>query len=66
MAIANPRIHMICGICGSSKHLSFEINPKGKCNKDGTESADVFITCGNCASLTALSEVIKHKEKENE
>ena len=66
MAIANPRIHMICGICGSNKDLSFHIDPKGKCNNDGIESEDVFITCGNCSSLTALSEIIEHKEVRND
>jgi hypothetical protein len=63
MAIANPRIHMICGICGSNKDFSFKINMTGNCDNDGNEYPAVFISCGNCVSLTGLDEVIKECNK---
>ena len=53
MAIANPRIHMICGICGCNKEFSYRI-----------VEDDVLISCGNCASLTALDEIIKQRDNE--
>lgn len=52
MAIANPRIHMICGICGSNKDFKYKV--------EITEDLghEIHITCGNCASLTGLDEII--------
>ena len=61
MAIANPRIHVICGICGSNKmfeyHISEQIN-------DDTEETynEVYISCKNCNSLTGLSELMPEEE----
>lgn len=48
MAIGNPRIHIICGICGCNKLLSFYIKNK-----------KVTIVCNNCNSITDLDELIK-------
>ena len=62
MAIANPRIHAICGICGSNKmfeyHISEEID-------DDTEETynEVYISCKNCGSLTGLSELMPEEEQ---
>jgi hypothetical protein len=64
MAIAKTRLHIICGICGSNEYLKFEINLTGNCDNNGDEFPAVFITCGNCSSLTDLSEVID-EEKES-
>ena len=61
MAIAKTRIHIICGFCGSNEMFNFEINQKGKCNNDGSETPAVFITCENCSSLTSLGEIMQEK-----
>jgi hypothetical protein len=49
MAIANPRIHVICGIP--------QID-------DDTEETynEVYISCKNCNSLTGLSELMPEEE----
>lgn len=57
VTIANPRIHMICGVCGSSKDFAFKIFIKTDL------SHEVLITCDNCASLTSLEEVITNGDK---
>jgi len=59
MAIAKTRLHIICGICGSNEYFKFEINLTGNCDNNGHEFPAVFITCGNCSSLTSLDEVMK-------
>jgi uncharacterized Zn finger protein len=53
MAIANPRIHMICGICGCNEELSFSV-----------KEDEVTIKCDNCSSITGLDEIIKYEGKE--
>lgn len=70
MTIANPRIHMICGVCGSNKFFEFKIDPTGNCDKDGEEYPAVSICCKNCSTITHLDEIItecrrlkKHREK---
>jgi hypothetical protein len=67
MAIANPRIHMICGICGSKDELRFEISRDSGYINEGEPNEkkidEVYISCGNCASLTELGEVIKYRSK---
>jgi len=63
MAIADPRIHMICGICGSNKYFEYEIVPRGNCNFDGEEYTAVVVVCNNCSSLTNLDEIVEEKEK---
>jgi len=54
MTIAVPRLHIICGVCGSNKELSFEI-VKG----EKGEHVDVHILCRNCSSRTALDNIIR-------
>jgi len=61
MVIANPRIHIICGVCGNKDMFSFRIQEKGVCDNDGTERDGVYISCGNCATLTGLEELIKEE-----
>lgn len=65
MAIANPRIHMICGICGNNKSFSFSIDLKGNCDENGDEYPSVSIYCSNCNSLSGLDDIIP-EERENE
>lgn len=59
MAIANPRIHIICGICGCKDMMTFRIVKNGNCDKDGNEYDAVYISCRNCLSLTNLNEIIE-------
>ena len=56
-------IHIICGKCGSAEDMSFKIDLKGNCNKDGVEYPAVLLTCANCGELTGLDEVIKEVGK---
>lgn len=61
MAISNPRLHIICGICGCNKLLTFTI--KEDIDDDTNEKYNyVSILCENCNSLTGLDEVIKLKK----
>lgn len=55
----NPPLHIICGRCGNKNDLSFKIN-------FNEESAEVYITCGNCGTLTGLDEVITEKKPIND
>ena len=62
MAIANPRIHIICGICGNKDMLTFRIDRDEKRDvEDNIVGDEVMISCGNCGSLTGLDEVIEEK-----
>lgn len=56
MAIANPRLHIICGICGCNKMLRYEV-------KQEEDGVTVYVSCKNCASLTALDEVMPEEVK---
>ena len=60
MAIANPRIHIICGICGCNKMLKYEITTETD-DSTGEKTSKVVISCGNCSSITYLDELIKEK-----
>jgi len=57
MAIANPRIHIICWICWSNKDMKYEII--WICDADLNEKDWVSIRCDNCSSVTWLDEIIK-------
>jgi uncharacterized Zn finger protein len=57
----NPPLHIICGKCGNKNELTFKINSTGNCDEDGNEYPAVFISCGNCGTLTGLDEVIDEK-----
>jgi hypothetical protein len=61
MAIAKNRLYMICGICGSNEHLSYNIEKDWICDTDGVERDGVCISCDNCDSITGLDEVIKEE-----
>lgn len=63
MAIADPRVHIICGICGNNKMLKYEIITE--INDDTDEKyLGVNLICKNCSSLTSLDELME-KEKNN-
>ncbi|RLI87979.1 MAG: hypothetical protein DRP01_00065 [Archaeoglobales archaeon] len=65
MSIANPRLHIICGICGCNNELIYEIVGREVPGKH----LNVHIRCRNCDSLTELREVmeakIQYSKKEN-
>ena len=58
MAIADPRLHIICGICGCNKELSWEFVPGDDSCPEDIQPPDVHIVCNNCASLTGLLDVM--------
>lgn len=62
MAIANPRIHIICGICGNNKMMKFRIGED--INDDtGKKYTTVTIICENCSSITGLDELMKEEKR---
>lgn len=70
MANANPRIHVICGICGCKDEMSFNINEWMRDENDdpildchGKYIPEVWVSCHNCASLTSLAELMPYKDK---
>jgi len=62
MAIANPRIHIICGICGCKDLLIYKMS---ELYDDDTEitKPGVDIICKNCGSLTGLEELMEEEVK---
>lgn len=54
--MANPRIHVICGMCGSREEMSYEV-------VSDAEGTYVHLSCANCASLTNLDEVLPTREQ---
>lgn len=62
MAIANPRIHIICGICGSNKDFKYNISED--INDDTNEpQTNVTLVCNNCSSITGLDELMEDENK---
>jgi len=53
--MVKARLHIICGNCGCNDEFTWEIVPNGQCNQEGNELPDVYIRCGNCATLHTLS-----------
>jgi hypothetical protein len=69
MAIAKNRLHIICGLCGSDKgELEYRIVDEPIEDHETGEITGCkkvpYITCNNCASLTALNEEIKEQALE--
>lgn len=65
--MANARLHVICGNCGSGKGFTFSIDPKGHDITKGSESEfepAVFIYCENCSTLHDLSDNAKLEKEE--
>ena len=61
MAIANPRIHIICGICGCNKLLKYELGIDIDADS-GEEKQTVTIICTNCNSITGLEELMEEEK----
>lgn len=53
----NPDVHIICGKCGCSTMLEFQIKV------DNSQQSSVNIFCNNCSTLTGLDEIIENKTK---
>lgn len=58
----NPRIHIVCGMCGCNHMFEYEIVTEINDDTDEPEQV-VYIVCKNCGSLTGLEEIIKEKKK---
>ncbi len=59
----NPNVHLIRGKCGCGTMFSFEIS---KCPSDEVEGEyynQVYLICGNCATLTGLDEIATERSK---
>lgn len=56
----SKKLHMICGMCGSSEHLKFEI----KLEEDEycDDVIEIYIICENCSTLTSLDEHIEERK----
>lgn len=65
MAIGNPRIHIICGLCGCNKEFTYKITQTTELdeNEDFYEKKNVVLYCHNCGTITHLDELIKEEEK---
>lgn len=65
MAIGNPRIHMICGLCGTNKEFTYKLTKETESDKNDNfyEKTKVIISCNNCGTLTCLDELIEKEEK---
>lgn len=53
--MAHARLHLICGNCGCPDMWKFQIDLEGQDFGDRCEP-DVFIKCGNCATLHSLAD----------
>jgi len=61
MPKTNPDIHIICGKCGCATEFVFKLslNAKEFVKDENKLQPAVYLSCGNCATLTDLSEVVK-------
>ena len=64
--MAYARLHIICGNCGSNNWEEADIELKGRCLDADEFAPDVYLSCGNCATIHSLSDYMEVKnEKEN-
>ena len=56
----NPDLHIICGKCGCNNMLEFKLCLDGN-DKDECVYPAVFITCGNCGTLSSLDDEVVDK-----
>jgi uncharacterized Zn finger protein len=57
----NPDFHLICGKCGCGTMFSYKVVKDGNELKDGKIVPAVFLTCGNCSTLTGLDSAAEDK-----
>jgi hypothetical protein len=60
MAIGNPRLHIICGLCGSNNQLKYYTTTEPD-DETGYDRTRVTIACDNCSSLTDLDDVMEEE-----
>ena len=53
----NPSLHIICGKCGNKNMLSFKVFFDEEAGQN-----DVGIYCGNCSTISYLSEILEVKK----
>jgi len=56
------KLHVICGNCGCNDDWSYDIVKDAQDFGDHFKD-DVYIWCGNCSTLHALSTYMDEKEK---
>ena len=59
MVMAN--LHLICGNCGSNKHLSWQSTVADFSDPEDIQPSDIMLACGNCGTLHFLNEYAKNK-----
>lgn len=66
MVIANPRVHIICGVCGKKDMMKFKIEDveveKSYDDSSLIEKTVCILTCENCSTLTYLNELLEESE----
>ncbi len=53
--MANAKLHVICGNCGSSDDIELNIERDFNDHGDGTFSDEASLTCKNCSTIHFLS-----------
>lgn len=56
----NPDIHIICGKCGCATMFNYEVVVEEN-DDTGAKKPSVYLTCGNCSTLTGLDEIVDNK-----
>jgi len=56
--MVNARLHSSCGNCGDNSMLDYKIERDYGHMADDTLEDEAVISCGNCATLHSLSEVL--------
>lgn len=59
--MARARLHLICGNCGCPDEWEWEHKQELIDEGETIESEDVFIFCGNCATLHSINDNAKKK-----
>jgi len=54
----NPRLHIICGFCGSNQDLKYRLIDEYQQDDAGNEIIAGMVACTNCSTLTRLDEII--------
>jgi hypothetical protein len=57
----NPNLHIICGKCGCNNMITYRVREELDDVTDKMKP-QVYLSCGNCGTLTDLDEVIKREK----
>jgi len=58
--LTNPRVHIICGMCGNKNEIKFKISMEND-GDSGEDEIRVNLICNNCSTLTGLDEIIENE-----